>query len=169
MKIRRFKIGEEAALFSVHISAIHEIASKDCSREQIEALALVDRDMDTWVDLIQRIRPFVVELDNEVVCYADLQSDGFIEHFFVSGYQPRRGIGTQLMLHIHQEASARKLRQLTSNVSKAAEPFFILHGFHVVERQHPACRDFSQKNALMRKSLEDGYKSSSSVSASIGL
>ena len=110
--------------------------------------------MDTWVDLIQRIQPFVVELDNEIVGYADLQSDGYLDHFFVSGYHPRRGIGTQLMTHIHQEARARDLRQLTSNVSKTAEPFFILHGFHVVERQHPVRRGLVLQNALMRKSLE---------------
>jgi len=42
---------------------------------------------------------------------------------------------------------------LTSNVSKTAEPFFALHGFHVVERRFPVRRGMMLENALMRKAL----------------
>ncbi|CAN5452321.1 GNAT family N-acetyltransferase [soil metagenome] len=151
MEIRRFKLGDEAALFRVYFTAIHDVASRDYSREQIAAWAPADFDMDLWANLVRKIWPFVIELDNEIVGYADVQPDGYIDHFFVSGSHPRQGIGTQLMTRIHEEASSLGLTELTSNVSKTAEPFFALHGFHVVERRFPVRRGVTLQNALMRK------------------
>lgn len=156
MEIRRFRPGDEAALFRVYFTAIYELASRDYSPEQVQAWAPADFDMGLWANLVQRIRPFVAERNNEVVGYADVQPDGYIDHFFVSGSHPRQGIGTRLMTRIHEEARSLGLTELTANVSKTAEPFFALHGFQVVERQFPVRRGVTLQNALMRKALGHG-------------
>jgi putative acetyltransferase len=153
MEIRRFKPGDEAALFRVFFTAIHRVAARDYSREQVDAWAPADFDMDLWASRVQEIRPFVAMLGNEIVGYADLQPDGYIDHFFVSGFHPRQGIGTRLMARIHDEAQSLGLMELTSDVSKTAEPFFAFHGFHVVARGFPVRRGVTLQNALMRKAL----------------
>src|SRR5690606_28996913 len=76
----------------------------------------------------------------------DVQQDGYIDHFFVSGTHARQGIGTMLMARIHEEAMVLGLTELTSHVSKTAEPFFTLHGFHVVERRFPMLRGVILEN-----------------------
>lgn len=48
---------------------------------------------------------------------------------------------------IHEEARQRGISELTSNVSKAAEVFFLRHGFHIVERGFPICRGVTLQNA----------------------
>lgn len=156
MEIRRFRLGDEAALFRVYFTAIHRVASRDYSIEQVEAWAPADLDVALWANRVQGIQPFVVEFDDEIVGYADVQSDGYIDHFFVSGTHPRQGIGTRLMARIHEEARSLGLTELTSNVSKTAEPFFAIHGFHVVERRFPVRRGVTLQNALMRKELRRG-------------
>lgn len=153
MEIRRFKPGDEAALFRVFFTAIHEVAARDYSREQVDAWAPADFDMGLWASRMQEIRPFVAVLGNQIAGYADVQPDGYIDHFFVSGSHPRQGIGTQLMARIHEQARSLGLAELTSNVSRTAEPFFALHGFHVVERGYPVRRGVTLQNALMRKKL----------------
>lgn len=112
--------------------------------------------MDLWANKVQEIRPFVVELDGEIVGYADVQLDGYVDHFFVSGAHPRQGIGTLLMARIHEEAKSLGLSELTSDVSTTAEPFFALHGFKVVERRLPVLRGVTVQNSLMRKELQRG-------------
>ncbi|EBV9523195.1 GNAT family N-acetyltransferase, partial [Salmonella enterica subsp. enterica serovar Typhimurium var. 5-] len=102
---------------------------------------------------IKELQPFVVELDGEIAGYADVQPNGYIDHFFVSGTYSRQGVGTLLMNCIHEEARQRGISELTSNVSKAAEVFFLRHGFHIVERGFPICRGVTLQNALMRKCL----------------
>ena len=55
------------------------------------------------------------------------------------------------MERIHEEAKLLGLTELTSDVSKTTEPFFAIHGFHVVERRYPIRRGVTLQNALMRK------------------
>lgn len=113
LKIRRYLPGEELALYAVHYSAIHLVARRDYSAEQIGAP--YGADMRQWACRIRDINPFVVELNNELVGYADLQGCGYIEHFFVSGKYPGQGIGTRLMQHLLQEAMARGIAELRSD------------------------------------------------------
>ena len=44
-----------------------------------------------------KTKPFVAEIEGQIVGYADLQEDGYIDHFFVSGSMARRGVGSALM------------------------------------------------------------------------
>ena len=159
MEIRRFQPGDEAGLFRVYFTAIHQIASRDYSREQIDAWAPADLDKAQWAARIQQIQPFVALLHNQIVGYADIQPDGYIDHFFVSGDHPRQGIGTQLMVRLLEEARSLGLKTLTSNVSKTAEPFFAFHGFEVVKRNHPILRGVTLQNAQMHKDLNQSQPS----------
>ena len=154
MHIRRFRVGEEAALFKVFHSAIHLIASRDYSQEQICAWAPNNLSEVLWLEKIQSISPFVAEIDGEAVGYADLQPSGYIDHFFVSGHHPRQGIGANLMGVIHHEASRFGLAELTADVSLTAQPFFEKFGFHIVEQRLPEVRGVVIPNARMRKVLE---------------
>lgn len=156
MQIRRFKPGEEAALSDVYYSAIHQVASRDYSLEQIEAWAPPDLDPTLWERRIRDINPYVVELDGCVVAYADLQANGYIDHFFVSGAHPGRGLGTMLMMHILKEAQSLDLWELTSDVSRTAQGFYERFGFGVVEQRTPVRRGVAIPNALMRLELKSG-------------
>lgn len=155
MEIRRFRFGDEVALFHVFFTAVHEVAARDYTPEQIDAWAPANLDAEEWMDRVRRNRPFVAEHGEEIVGYADIQSSGYIDQFFVSGAHPRRGIGTMLMERVYQEARSLGLTELTSDVSKTAEPFFLRHGFQVVERRFPVRRGVTLENALMRKKLDD--------------
>ncbi len=154
MQIRRFVQGEEADLLAVHYSAIHQIASRDYTQEQIEAWAPQDIDPLVWAQRIRAINPFVVEVAGSIVAYADLQEDGYIDQFFVSGAHPGRGLGTGLMRHILNEARSRGLSELTSDVSRTAQGFFSRFGFQIVEQRMPVRRGIVIPNALMRLALK---------------
>lgn len=154
MKIRRYRPGDEAAMFNVFYSSVHQIAAADYTQEQIDAWAPHDYDPKVWTIRMQTIDPFVAEYHGEIVGYADLQSSGYIDHFFVSGKQTRKGIGSLLMMRIHDEAEALGITALTADVSETAEAFFIHHGFHIVERKHSVSRGVIFQNALMRKEMK---------------
>ena len=153
MLIREFRIGDEMALHAVFYSAIHQTASKDYTPEQIDAWAPKQIDADVWVARMRGIRPFVVEADGDIVAYADVQPNGYIDHFFVSGACPRRGIGGMLMRRIHDAAAAQGIAELFADVSRTAQPFFERFGFVVVEYRSPVTRGVVVPNALMKKSL----------------
>jgi putative acetyltransferase len=153
MHVRKFRVGDEAALFRVYYSAIHQVASRDYSPVQIEAWAPADLDGRIWEGRIRGINPFVIEADGLLIAYADLQESGYIDHFFVSGDHPRQGAGRLLMETIHENAKRQSLEMLTSDVSRTAQPFFEHFGFEVLEQRSPTIRGVVVPNALMRKTL----------------
>jgi len=152
--IRAFKAGDERALFAVFFSAVHKVASSDYTAEQIEAWAPADLDQGEWQERMRAINPFVAELDDEIVGYADVQPSGYIDHFFVSGGHGGRGIGRQLMIHIHEAASRLNLSDLTSDVSRTAQPFFAHFGFQILEHQDRVLDGVAIPIARMRKLLD---------------
>ena len=154
MLIRAFQPGDEPALFRVFHSAIHRVARRDYTQAQIQAWAPDDVDPALWQQRMRGIQPFVAQDGEEIVGYADLQPSGYIDHFFVSGFHPRRGIGAMLMSRIHEEAARRGTPVLTSDVSRTAEPFFARFGFSVVARKESVVRGVVLQNAAMRKELQ---------------
>ncbi|MBP6116255.1 MAG: GNAT family N-acetyltransferase [Neisseriaceae bacterium] len=154
MNIRKFAYGDANKLLEIFLSAVHETASKDYTQEQINAWAPWDLDIQAWFEHMQKLRPYVALVNDEIVGYADLQLDGYIDHFFVSSCHARQGIGTQLMMHICEEAKRQGINELTSDVSKTAEPFFLLHNFRVIERRFPVRRGVMLENSLMMRSFE---------------
>ncbi|WP_345539049.1 GNAT family N-acetyltransferase [Variovorax defluvii] len=154
--IRPFRHGDESTLWQVYFSAIHQIAVRDYAPEQIDAWAPAEVDPDAWAERIRRIDPFVAEQDGEILGYADLQPDGHIDHFFVSGAHPRQGVGTLLMRRLHEQAASLGVAEMSADVSRTAQPFFARHGFLVVEQRLPVRRGVVIPNALMRKTLGSG-------------
>lgn len=155
MKVRRFIDGDEIALLNVFLSSVRTIAAHDYTSEQIDAWAPVNINQRKWFSHVRELRPFVVEINGEIAGYADLQSNGYIDHFFVSGTMSRQGVGTLLMNRIYEEAAMLGIKVLMSDVSKTAERFFLHHGFNVVERRFPFRSGVMLENALMQKSFNE--------------
>lgn len=153
MRIRPFQTGDEAALYRLHHEAIHRVAARDYTPEQIEAWAPARHDPGPWAIKMRHLRPFVAEADGRIAGYADLQPEGYIDHFFVSADFPRQGVGRMLMERIHEEAARQGIAELTADVSRTAQPFFARFGFEIVEQRFPVRSGVTIPNALMRKRL----------------
>jgi putative acetyltransferase len=153
MRIRPFRSGDELALREVFHSAVHDVARRDYTAEQIEAWAPASFDRDQWIERMRAIAPFVVEDAGHIVAYADLQPSGYIDHFFVSGAVARHGVGTLLMNHLLDTARARQNPVLTADVSRTALPFFRRFGFVVVEEHARSVRGVVVPNTSMKKVL----------------
>jgi len=145
--------GEESSLFEIYYTAIHLVASHDYTPEQVQAWAPRDLDQDLWARKMREINPFVADLNGEVVGYADVQANGYIDHFFVSGKHPRRGVGSRLMEKILSEAASLEIPLLSSHVSRTAQPFFARFGFVIVEKRNPQIRGVVVPNALMCRKM----------------
>lgn len=149
MNIRPYRIGEEAALRAVFFDSVHQLANANYPEEQLWAWAPQDYDEVQWRQRIERVNPFVAEIDGDVAAFADLQPDGYIDLFFVSPHFARRGVGRALMNHLLTTARQRNIQHLHSNVSLTAEPFFANFGFVVITRNDIPIRGQVLRNASM--------------------
>ena len=151
--LRDFRPGDEPALRAVFGSAIHEVAIRDYTQAQVDAWAPRVFDAALWAQRMQGIAPFVVERDGEIVAYADVQPSGYIDHFFVAARAGKLGIGGMLMRRIHERASELGIAELTSEVSRTAQPFYRHFGFEIVDHHVKRVRGVDIEYAAMRKRL----------------
>ena len=151
--LREFRLGDEPALHAVFVSAIHEVAIADYTQAQVDAWAPRGWDAALWAKRMQGIAPFVVERDGEIVAYADVQPNGYIDHFFVGAKAGKQGIGGLLMRRIHERAAELCIAVLTSEVSRTAQPFYRHFGFEIVDHHSNVVRGVELQYAAMRKVL----------------
>lgn len=151
--LREFRPGDEPALRAVFESAIHEVAIRDYTQAQVDAWAPRGWDPALWAARMQGIAPFVVERDGEIVAYADVQPNGYIDHFFVSAPAGKQGVGGLLMRRIHDRAGELGIAVLTSEVSRTAQPFYRHFGFEIVDHHSNIVRGVELQYAAMRKVL----------------
>jgi putative acetyltransferase len=97
----------------------------------------------------------VAELNDEIVGYADLQPDGYVDQFFVAASAARQGVGRALLEAIESQARDLRIARLISDVSLAAEPFFRRFGFVVEREQEVMVRGVVLINKRMSKPLAE--------------
>ena len=153
MLIRDFAPGDEPHLAQLYYDAVHQTAAADYSPEQLAVWAPADRDPTQWAERLRRIRPFLAEIDGVIVGYADVQSDGYIDHFYVLPGAGRRGIGSALMNQIQAVAWTNQTRRLYANVSLTARFFFEKFDFLVDKEQVVVVSGIPLRNFRMSKSL----------------
>jgi putative acetyltransferase len=148
--IRNFCRGDEETLSHVFQSSIRELARHDYTTEQIEAWIGASLDLDLWIKRMRRLKPFVIEIDGIIVAYADLQVEGYIDHFFVAGSYSRQGLGSLLMHHIIENAIVKGITTLTADVSINAQNFFARFGFVKIEQCSRMMQGIVLPNVLMQ-------------------
>jgi len=158
MHIRKYRPGDEVELWQLFFHTIRRINIRDYSKEQVRAWAPEKIDAAGWRERIQRIDPFVCEQEGRIVGYADLQTSGLIDHFFVHHLWQGQGVGKRLFAKIESTAQEKGIAELTDEVSITARPFFESRGFRVVAAQEVALESVVLKNFKMAKSLAAGGK-----------
>ena len=153
--LRDFRPGDEPALRAVFESAIHGTARCDYSQLQVDTWAPREYDAQAWADRVRGIAPFVAVVDDAIVGYADVQTSGYIDHFYVAATAGGQGVGGALMRRLLARAEELGLAELTSHVSITAQPFFAHFGFEVVEHRIVNVRGVEMRNAAMRKLLRE--------------
>jgi putative acetyltransferase len=153
MKIRSYHLGEEHEIWQLFYQTIHSVNAQHYSQKQLDAWAPSTFDEMFWKDKLAILNSFVCAKSQKIVGYSDLQSNGYIDHFFCHQQHQNEGVGTALMRHIHTLAKQRGITQLSADVSISARLFFERKGFNVVKQQDVPIRGQMLSNFKMQKAL----------------
>ncbi|GLT13606.1 GNAT family N-acetyltransferase [Vibrio algivorus] len=153
--IRHYQVSDAQILRQLFFNTVRLVNTKDYTQAQVTAWAPSDYDEQVWAQHMQTLNPLVAEIDGKIVGYADLQSDGLIDHFFCHHQYQGCGVGKALMQSILELAKQRNIHTLYSHVSKTAKPFFERLGFVVEKKQEVEVREQVLTNFKMKKSVLD--------------
>ena len=151
LKIRKFQKGDELALREIFFHTIRNVNIKDYSEVQVKAWAPDNYEQCEWDKRISTINPFVAILDSNIVGYADIQDDGYIDHFFCHWNHQGKGIGSALMQKLVTDGQSKSINRLYSHASITAKPFFEHFGFKEVKKQEVEIRGQVLTNYVMEK------------------
>jgi putative acetyltransferase len=153
MEIRRYKPGEERAVWSVYFAATRESIARDYHAELIERWAPHDHDMNEWVNRLAQKNPFVAVVDEEIAAIGEIAGDGFIDYFYVHPVYQGRGIGKALLATLESEALKLGVSTILADVSITAKTFFLSRGFSITEAKSNVILGHPAPNFRMRKRL----------------
>lgn len=149
--IRKYNKSDASELWSIFYHTIRKVNICDYSQAQVEAWAPDDFDSELWQRKMNELSPFIAEIDDNIVGYADLQKNGLIDHFFCHSDYQRQGVGRCLMEHIIKIARLQGISRLYSEVSITARPFYESFGFYVVKDQSIELHGQKLANCIMEK------------------
>jgi putative acetyltransferase len=153
VEIRRYKLGEEGAVWSVYFAATRESIARDYHPDLINRWAPQNQDMNVWARRLAKKNPFVAVVEREIVGMAEIESDGFIDYFYVHPRWQGRGIGKSLLATLEREAAKAGARAIFADVSVTAKPFFVARGFIVTQANSNVVLGHPAPNFRMEKSL----------------
>ncbi|OOZ38069.1 GNAT family N-acetyltransferase [Solemya elarraichensis gill symbiont] len=153
MKVRRYKTGEEEALWSLLYETAHSVNSKDYSPAQIDAWAPCEKDSFQWANRLKGTNPFVAEENGELIGFAELENNGHIDCFYAAHNWQGKGVGSALLRAIEAEASSQGISSLFAEASITAKGFFQNHGFSIEGEQTVSLRGERFTNYAVSKRI----------------
>ena len=153
--VRSYKKSDAPILAKIYCDTIHNVNIYDYTTEQLNAWAPYNllEDQSTWQKKLDKTKPFVAEINNVVVGFAEYSSssNGYIDCFYVHHEYQRRGIGSALMRAILSVQNSNN--RIFAEVSITAKKFFMSQGFKVVKKQKVTVRGVKLANFIMERFL----------------
>ncbi|MHA3089605.1 GNAT family N-acetyltransferase [Legionella pneumophila] len=153
--IRAYRMGDEAEIYQLFYDTVHCINSKDYTEEQLDTWAPKNPDLSSWANSLSKNHSFVaVDAESsEIIGFADLEENGCLNRGFVHKNYQGQGIGKALLLARENRARELGIKQLFSEVSITATPFFEKCGYINIKEQTKVLNGISFINYYMIKDL----------------
>ncbi len=155
MVIRDVKISDLAEISRLFYETVHQVNIQDYSAEQLVAWAPSVYAPSYWQERFENMQVYIAEDLGQVVGFAELETNGHIDCFYVHHQRQRCGVGTRLMAQLELDARAQSIPRLFSEVSLTACPFFERQGFKIERQLERLYRGVEFKQFLMAKLLID--------------
>ena len=159
INIRTYQKSDAEAIASIYYNTIHNINTRDYSKEQINAWAPYAsvEDYSGWQKKLEKVKPFVATINETIVGFAEFEPNGHIDCFYVHHEYQGKGVGTALIQAVFDAAKKQSIRRIYAEVSITARPFFTAQGFNVVKAQTVTLRGVELNNFVMEKTIARAY------------
>jgi putative acetyltransferase len=156
--IRSFRAEDAPALARLFHAAVHEIACRDYSAEQLDAWSPEPPDAEGFLARAGDGRLLLVALDEAgtPLAYGDVEADGHIDHLYCRPDAAGTGIASALYDALERAARERGTERLYVEASEPARRLLERKGFTVDRRRDFTIRGVAIHNYAMTKVLGPG-------------
>lgn len=134
LTIRKAQLSDLDTIRRLFFDAITNVAIGDYSEEEVKVWSSGATNIERWKMKFEKQLFFVAEIEAEIVGFTSLLGIDYIDHLYVSHLHQGKGIASQLLTYVELQAKNKGAKELKSDVSITARPFFERKGYVVVKR-----------------------------------
>jgi putative acetyltransferase len=151
--IRRGQLNDLPAIQNLFVETIKSVCIADYNEEQIKVWVSSVHNKPRWDDIMSNQVILIAQIDNKIVGFSSLKNGNYIDLLYVHKDYQGQGIAFKLYIVIEKQAIQFNQKDLISDVSKTAKPFFEKIGFVVVKEQNVLRQNIELTNFKMAKQL----------------
>ena len=148
MEIRRYQPTDLAQISQLFYDTVHTVNAADYSQEQLDVWATGQLDLKAWNESFLAHHTFVAVINNQIVGFGDITTDGYLDRLFVHKDYQGQGIATALCDKLENTAACD---EFTTHGSITAKPFFERRGYCVIQEQQVTRMGVKLTNYIMLK------------------
>ena len=154
MQVRRFRSSDAEALSKVFHAPVREGGLRHYSPDQVAAWSPAPPDAEVYRRRADDRTLFVATNgDDQIIGYADLRPDGYIDHLYCHPESMGTGVGSALCAAVEAAAISAGLAVLSVDASEGARRLLERQGFHVEARQDFTINGVAIHNHRMSKAV----------------
>lgn len=151
--IRLAKEADIEQIKKLYQETILTVNVKDYTFEQVDLWAKRGVENDVWLQRINEEYFIVCEIENELVGFCSLKSNGYLNTLFIHKDFQGQGIAKALLSTIEQHAQEVGIEEFSADVSLTANSFFLKNGYTDLGQQ-TVCIGIAMINSKMIKQLK---------------
>jgi putative acetyltransferase len=140
------KLSNMAEITSLFRDTIKTVNTIDYSSQEIEAWSKGADNIENWVRRIKTHYFILAKIKDKLVGMASIDDDGYLDVIYVDLQHQGMGIAKSLLNQMIDRAKSMGHKQIKSDVSITAKPFFIYKGFEIIKPQLVLCRGVVLRN-----------------------
>lgn len=153
MQIRRYLPEDLDAVYRLFCDTVHAVNSADYSAAQLDAWAPKQMDRARWEPSLREHFTLVATWEGEIIGFADLAPDGYLDRLYVHKDFGRRGVASALVDGLEQYAKIIGVAKIRTDASITARPFFEKRGYQMLREQKKPLRGELFINYQMEKEI----------------
>lgn len=159
MKLIAYNSRFNRDIFNLFYNTVHYVNCRDYNKDQLDAWAREDTDLDEWAGKLASNYSRLVEMNGRIVGFIALDKTGYLDLLYVHKDYQDLGVASLLLEDALDYARKNKIESISSHVSITARPFFQRRGFKLVEENTVELNNIKLENFLMEKRLIESAES----------
>lgn len=147
MFIRKYESTDCKELAELFYNTVHTINAKDYTKEQLDAWASGQVDLEKWDQSFQEHFTVVAVENGFIVGFGDIDTTGYLDRLYIHKNNQRKGIATAICDQLESKVQGK----IVTHASVTAKPFFEKRGYKVLKEQQVVRKEIFLKNYVMEK------------------
>lgn len=147
MFIRKYESTDCKELAELFYNTVHTINAKDYTKEQLDAWASGQVDLEKWDQSFQEHFTVVAVENGIIVGFGDIDTTGYFDRLYIHKNNQRKGIATAICDQLESKVQGK----IVTHASVTAKPFFEKREYKVLKEQQVVRKEIFLKNYVMEK------------------